>query len=88
MGKIRVLALGWVLLLLGVAGMFLPVLPGILLIIAALVLLSREYEWAQRLLTRARQRFPSVAAKAQQLWRRAGIKYGRHRPESSRSEQS
>jgi len=39
--KYPVLILGWILLLLGVIGLVLPLLPGIPLLIAGLVILSR-----------------------------------------------
>jgi uncharacterized membrane protein YbaN (DUF454 family) len=75
--SIRRLALGWILLVLGVAGLLLPLLPGIPLLIVGLFVLSGEQQWARRVLTRARQRFPNIADKAQQIWRRAGLEYRR-----------
>lgn len=45
---------------LGIAGLVLPVLQGVLFLIAGLLLLSREYEWAQRLLAALSRRFPKV----------------------------
>jgi Putative transmembrane protein (PGPGW) len=41
---------GWALLMLGVAGLILPVLPGTPLIIAGLVILSADHHWARKLL--------------------------------------
>ena len=38
---------GWTLVILGVAGLILPVLPGIPLLIMGLVLLSADYRWAR-----------------------------------------
>jgi len=58
------LLLGWGFLLLGVAGLFLPVLQGILFILIGLIILSSEYVWAHRLLERLRNRFPAIARKA------------------------
>ena len=46
------LVAGWSLLVVGVVGLFLPVLQGFLLIISGLALLSTESPWAHRLLTR------------------------------------
>lgn len=77
MSSIPILTLGWILLLLGVVGLFLPLLPGLPTLIAALAVLSRKYEWARHLLERARRCFPMFAAKAQQLWRSAGVRFGR-----------
>jgi hypothetical protein len=37
---------GWCLLIVGVAGLFLPVIQGLLCIAAGLTLLSTEYRWA------------------------------------------
>jgi len=45
-------AAGWMLLLLGVAGLMLPILPGVPLLIAGLVMLSTEYTWARKWLRR------------------------------------
>ena len=39
---------GWALILVGIAGCVLPILPGVPLILAGLALLASEYSWAQR----------------------------------------
>jgi uncharacterized membrane protein YbaN (DUF454 family) len=57
-----ILAAGWGCMLLGIAGLFLPVLQGILFLVIGLVLLSSEYVWAHNLLLKLRTRFPKVAA--------------------------
>ena len=56
--------LGSLLILIGIAGLFLPVLPGWLLIIPGLTVLARDFVWAERMhqwlkdrLDRARGRF-------------------------------
>ncbi len=41
--------LGFVLLIIGIIGLFTPVLQGILTILAGLSVLSTEFEWAGRL---------------------------------------
>jgi uncharacterized membrane protein YbaN (DUF454 family) len=64
MKRISVQVLGWVLLALGVAGLFLPLLPGIPLALAGLVILARDYAWAHRLVTKFRERFPKSAQKS------------------------
>ncbi len=56
--KIAQLALGYLLLALGIAGLFLPILQGILLIMLGLLVLSWHAPWAERLLHRLRDRFP------------------------------
>ncbi|MDX6298563.1 MAG: hypothetical protein QOI51_2420 [Nocardioidaceae bacterium] len=45
--KTGITILGWILLLLGVAAIILPG-PGLLLLLLGLVVLSQEYEWAER----------------------------------------
>ena len=45
--KTLLTVLGWVLVLAGVAALVLPG-PGLLLLLAGLVVLSQEYEWAER----------------------------------------
>ena len=72
-----ILALGWTFVVLGVLGIFLPILQGILFLLIGLILLSRESEWAQARLDRLKTRYPSFAAKydeaeaaAQRWWRR------------------
>ena len=43
---------GWTFLVVGVAGLVLPVLPGVPLLIAGLVMLSADYHWARTSLRR------------------------------------
>lgn len=69
--RVAVLLLGWGFLLLGIAGLFLPVLQGILFILVGLIILSSEYVWAHKLLRRLRSRFPSIARKADEAQARA-----------------
>jgi uncharacterized membrane protein YbaN (DUF454 family) len=52
---------GWVFILLGVIGLFLPILQGVLFLLIGLLILSSEYVWAHRLLLKIRNRFPAVA---------------------------
>lgn len=61
--RIGILALGWIFILLGIAGLFLPVLQGVLFLLIGLVILSTEYVWAHHLLGRLRTRFPHLAEK-------------------------
>jgi len=49
---------GWSCIAVGVAGLFLPVLPGILLILVGLTILSAEHQWARRWIQKLRERFP------------------------------
>jgi uncharacterized protein len=62
--KVLVLVVGWGFILLGIAGLFLPVLQGILFLMIGLVILSTEYVWAHHLLAKIRSRFPKIAGTA------------------------
>jgi uncharacterized membrane protein YbaN (DUF454 family) len=55
-----VLLVGWSFILLGVVGLFLPVLQGVLFLFVGLIILSSEYAWAHRMIVWLRQRFPKV----------------------------
>ncbi len=59
--KAILLLFGWGLILLGVIGLFLPILQGALFLLIGLLILSSEYVWAHRLLLKIRNRFPAVA---------------------------
>jgi len=54
--RVAVTVVGFTLLLAGLAGLILPIVPGWLLIIPGLALLATEYVWAQRLLTVAKEK--------------------------------
>ena len=56
-----------ILLLLGVVGLFLSLLLGIPILIAALFVLSRRYDWARRLLAGGQQQFARIAREAQHV---------------------
>ena len=51
---------GWIFLVLGVLGLFLPILQGILFILIGLLILSSVSPWAERLLHRLSKRFPKT----------------------------
>ncbi|MDA8234697.1 MAG: tellurium resistance protein TerC [Clostridia bacterium] len=53
--------LGWLFILLGILGLFLPFLQGILFILIGLYLLSHQSPWAKNLLRKIRSRFPKLA---------------------------
>jgi uncharacterized membrane protein YbaN (DUF454 family) len=59
--KAILLLFGWGFILLGVIGLFLPILQGVLFLLIGLLILSSEYVWAHRLLLKIRNRFPAVA---------------------------
>ncbi len=58
--RLTAIAIGWLFIALGIAGLFLPVLQGILFLLVGLVILSTEYHWARRLLAYVRSRFPKL----------------------------
>jgi uncharacterized membrane protein YbaN (DUF454 family) len=55
---------GWSFILLGIVGLFLPVLQGALFLLVGLIILSSEYVWAHRLLSKLRERFPKLGRTA------------------------
>jgi putative transmembrane protein PGPGW len=61
--RIAVTIAGVVVLLVGIAGLALPILPGWILIFAGLAILGTEYVWAQRLLRKARETAANAANK-------------------------
>jgi uncharacterized membrane protein YbaN (DUF454 family) len=71
MKRIIRLGLGWIFIVLGVAGLFLPFLQGILFIAIGLALIAPESEWAQDKLDRLRDRFPQMASGVDRAQERA-----------------
>jgi uncharacterized membrane protein YbaN (DUF454 family) len=62
--RVVILIAGWSFILLGVVGLFVPILQGALFILVGLIILSSEYVWAHHLLTRLRERFPKIGRRA------------------------
>ena len=69
--RILVLIAGWGFILLGILGLFLPILQGVLFLLVGLIILSSEYVWAHRLLTKVRERFPKIGRTADQATEKA-----------------
>lgn len=67
--------LGWILVILGVAGLFLPFLQGILLILLGLWVLSIDSRWAHRCILKMRVRFPRAHRQARRLGRKIREKF-------------
>jgi uncharacterized membrane protein YbaN (DUF454 family) len=65
MKRLALIVAGWTLLPLGAAGLFIPVLPGVLFLLVGLSILSVEYEWARRWVAALRRRFPTADRKLQ-----------------------
>lgn len=55
--------IGWGFILLGILGLFLPILQGFLFLLVGLFVLSSVSPWAERLLHRLRKRFPKTSKK-------------------------
>ena len=62
---------GWGFILLGIAGLFLPILQGILFILIGLFILSGVSPRAARLLERIKNRFPKISRQFDQARTRA-----------------
>lgn len=60
MTKLAMLGLGYLFLVLGVLGLFLPILQGVLFLTVGLLILSRHAPWAERLLKHLKTRYPAV----------------------------
>lgn len=60
--RIALLLMGWGFIVLGVIGLFLPILQGVLFLIVGLLILSSEYVWAHKMLQEIRTRFPTFAS--------------------------
>lgn len=58
--RIVIAIVGGLIAAVGIAGVFLPILPGPLLILAGLTILSWEFYWARRLLIQMRERIRRI----------------------------
>jgi len=67
--KILRLVAGWLLLLVGVVALILPG-PGLLMIVAGLVILSQEYAWAEKRVEPIKVKAFEVAASGVRTWPR------------------
>ncbi len=70
--RVALETLGWVLLVLGLAAIFLPG-PGLLGIFAGLLLLSQQYEWAERRVEPVKVRALIGAAEGVETWPRIAL---------------
>ena len=55
--RIAVVALGWILILGGIVGLFVPIIPGAVLIIVGALMVKPQGAWLRRMLERCRVRF-------------------------------
>jgi uncharacterized membrane protein YbaN (DUF454 family) len=58
--RLVILVSGWIFIVLGVLGLFLPILQGILFLAIGAYLLSLESPMARRVINRLRQRYPKL----------------------------
>ncbi len=65
--KAIVYILGWGFILLGIVGLFLPVLQGIFFLLVGLLILSKESRLARNLIHRIRNRYPEQYQKVHDL---------------------
>jgi hypothetical protein len=56
--RIAVVALGWILMIAGIVGLFLPFVPGAFLIVAGALMLKPQRAWLRRAIETCRVRFP------------------------------
>ena len=59
--RVAVIALGWVLILLGIVGLVLPVVPGAVLIVVGVPIVNPQGTWLGRIREKCRVRFPVLA---------------------------
>lgn len=62
---------GWFFIVLGIAGLFLPIVQGILFLLIGLLLLSKKSMWAKRILNMVRRRYPKLMVKIQDAEKKA-----------------
>jgi uncharacterized protein len=68
--KIILLTLGWLFVLVGIAGLFLPLLQGILFIFIGLIILSKESKVARDILHHLKEKHPGLFDAATKLRQR------------------
>ena len=56
--RFAVVALGWVLILLGIVGLVVPVVPGAVLMVVGVLMVNPKWVWLRRMLEKCRVRFP------------------------------
>lgn len=80
--RILLAVAGWACVLLGIIGLFLPILQGILFLVLGLLILSVEYRWARRLLDWLGDRYPAVRRLIEserfRKWRQTISVHGKH----------
>jgi uncharacterized membrane protein YbaN (DUF454 family) len=59
--RVALIALGWILICLGIVGLILPVVPGAVLIVVGVLMANPQCMWLRRMLEKCRVRFPVLA---------------------------
>ena len=59
--RVAVVALGWVVILLGIVELVLPVVPGAVLMVVGVLMVNPQCVWLRRMLEKCQVRFPVVA---------------------------
>jgi len=67
--RVATVALGWGLMLTGILGLLLPVVPGTVLVASGVFLLSWRYAWLRQMIDKCRARFPGLARALSQIQR-------------------
>ncbi len=65
---------GWFFILLGILGLFLPVLQGILFLLIGLFLLAKENPWAGKMFNKLKERYPKAYKHFEQFKKRTAKK--------------
>jgi predicted PurR-regulated permease PerM len=69
--RVAVIALGWVLICCGIAGLALPVVPGAVLIVVGALMVNPQLRWLRRRLEKCRVRFSVLASASRRLCARS-----------------
>lgn len=69
--RAAILGLGWLFIILGIVGLFLPVLQGVLFLLIGLALLSKESRFVRRFLAYLRMRYPKLSTRIRDAQKRA-----------------
>ena len=71
--RLLVQFVGWAFIVVGIIGLFLPIIQGILCLLIGLIILSTQYAWAHRLMEKVRARFPRLAQKSHEASEKAHL---------------
>ena len=75
--RILILTLGWLFILLGIVGLFLPFLQGILFMLIGLIILSKESKTAQYYLHKLKEKHPAPFRSLTRLRQQFSVRFNR-----------